>query len=58
MKIYIIDTNLLFSAIIKPESPFNYFFRSALPDDVELFAPSKLLLELEEKEARMALAGR
>ena len=47
MEIYIIDTNLIFSAVLRSENPIGQFILSAHQNNIEFYAPEYLNIELE-----------
>lgn len=47
METYIVDTNLVFSAILNPKNPIGQFILSAHQNNVKLYAPDFLTIELE-----------
>lgn len=67
MNLYVVDTNLIFSAIVWPDSAIGKFFSNSEGFNIRLFAPSKLIEELARHAAKMielsnsdaeAIAGR
>ena len=53
MNIFIIDTNLVFSATISPDGNIAAFLRGKLPEGVRLFAPETMLLELDRHSSKL-----
>lgn len=47
MKIYIVDTNIIFSAILNINSAVSKFLLAAKPDKITFYAPSFLDKEIE-----------
>lgn len=58
MKIYIVDTNVIFSAILNPKSEIGRFIMSSSRKVVEFYAPDYLGVEIERYVSKLKeLAG-
>lgn len=47
MKIYVLDSNIIFSTVFNPNSAIGQFVMSANEQDVEFYAPDYLKIEVE-----------
>lgn len=57
MKIYIVDTNVLFSAIVSPNNNIAKFILNRKNRDIEFYSPMYLLAEIERHKEKVKELG-
>jgi predicted nucleic acid-binding protein len=58
MKIYIIDTNIVFSTAMNTESRIGQFLMQTAPEQVEFYAPTYLKVEIERHFPKLVKLSR
>jgi len=53
MNIFIVDTNIVFSAILSPNGKIAEFLETVDSERVKLFAPGYILIELNRHESKL-----